>query len=384
MTIDTHHAGWARRPKRRHGGALRAGAALAAAGLLASCASGTGTEGGDETLTLTFTSMVSEEHALAKGANEWMKLVEEESGGKVQFEAFYDGALCDTAEAFGCIETGRADIGIEAAIFNPELTLGFLRGLGFQTLDPHAITLATQQLREEFAEIDEEYASFNQKVLYTVGADPVVIGMNAASPLDSLADLEGKSLRATSVNAVTLEILGANPVAVANEDIYESLQRGVIQGVFHTSVLFADDGSVENAPNVYGVDDMGINSAINLNINLDTWNGLPEDVQAAMDRATEQVVEERTLFDIQAAEVDRACQEIVDGGGVVGSIGGDAEGEAWKEASMKELRRVWNENASGTLEDPDEMFDRYIELIDEYEDPESPTFEETCAAVTGD
>ena len=49
-------------------------------------------------------------------------------------------------------------------------------------------------------------------------------------PVQTLEDLQNLGIRATGLSAKTLQVLGANPVAMPQSEAYESLSKGVVQG----------------------------------------------------------------------------------------------------------------------------------------------------------
>ncbi|ALJ18397.1 TRAP transporter substrate-binding protein DctP [Microbacterium sp. No. 7] len=362
---------------------LAAVGATASVLLLAGCSGGSeGSEGGEgETFTLKYSTVLNENHFYSKAFQKWMDRVTEATDGQVQFEAFYNASLCSQADAVDCAESGTADIVFVAANQHQELAANNVGFIPFQTLDYRAIPVALTQLAEEYPEMDEEYAQRNQKRLFFTSGDPVIVAMNKQTTPEKLSDLAGMQIGASSLIGIAMDQLGASPVAVAPEDIYDSLERNLIQGQVYTLSTVAAQGILEVAPNVYGLNDAGIQAANNFNINLDTYERLPESARKAMDDASRAMHDD----DILGSEIDAAlvtsCQAVADLGGTVGTLGGDATGEQWKEDSLKVIVERFKENATGKISDVDAFVARYMELVAEYKDPDALSLEQHCEAA---
>src|SRR5690606_11624479 len=94
---------------------LKGAAALGAIALvMAGCAStenGNGNGEGDDTVyTRSYATSVGQGDHGSVANQAWMDLVTERTDGRVQFEAFWQEALCKTPELLDCTRDGRADI----------------------------------------------------------------------------------------------------------------------------------------------------------------------------------------------------------------------------------------------------------------------------------
>lgn len=121
---------------------------------------------------------------------------------------------------------------------------------------------------------------------------------------DGLPDLSGLKIRTSPTNVELLKALDARAVQIAVKEIYTAFQRGTVDGLAWPTIGFPDLGIGDFVH--YRIDPDVLQLAITLQINLDTWNALPE---AAQDILIDQAViyEQQSradLFTIMEREVN--------------------------------------------------------------------------------
>ncbi|MBT8421995.1 MAG: TRAP transporter substrate-binding protein DctP [Gammaproteobacteria bacterium] len=121
---------------------------------------------------------------------------------------------------------------------------------------------------------------------------------------DGLPDLNGLKIRTSPTNVELLKALDARAVQIAVKEIYTAFQRGTVDGLAWPTIGFPDLGIGDFVH--YRIDPDVLQLAITLQINLDSWNALPE---AAQDILIEQAIiyEQRSradLFTIMEREVN--------------------------------------------------------------------------------
>jgi TRAP-type C4-dicarboxylate transport system substrate-binding protein len=127
------------------------------------------------------------------------------------------------------------------------------------------------------------------KIIWLVTAPPGLF--LTKKPLGSINDLRGLKIRAPGDSGKIVNAMGAVPVSVPPTDLYDGLQRGVIDGVNMTPECLkgwklADliRGMQEN-PGIGHVDANGVV------MNKQKWNSLPPDIQQIIDRINEEWTE---------------------------------------------------------------------------------------------
>lgn len=166
----------------------------------------------------------------SKSMSPFAEEVKELTEGRVSFEMYPGGALGGPKETFDNIVTGIMDAGWGLQGYNAGkfpvhsvLQLPFLTGGNGAEL-----SVVAQKLYDEFPEIQEEYSDV--KLLWVHAADPYAI-ITKGKAVRSFEDAKGLKLRTPSVEAgKMIESWGATPVSLPAPEIYDAMQKGVIDG----------------------------------------------------------------------------------------------------------------------------------------------------------
>ena len=158
----------------------------------------------------------------------WKQAVEAQSGGRINVTIFPAQTLGKAPAGYDNAKNGVADIawtvqGYTAGRF-PLSHIVELPGL-FKTAEVGSC--AFQKLYDSGA-LDQEYAETHVLFVHTHGQGHLHTKGKAVTTLDDLKGL--KIRRPTAVIGKLLEELGAEPVGMPAPRIYESMQRGTIDG----------------------------------------------------------------------------------------------------------------------------------------------------------
>jgi TRAP-type C4-dicarboxylate transport system substrate-binding protein len=263
---------------------------------------------------------------------EWGKNIGEESGGRIAIEVLPTGAVVqynETLEAVGAgILTGHLTAPSYFAGKDPAFAL-----IGDMT----AAWEHPFQMRE-FLEEGGGYEIYRQLLepynLYLIGAAWTgVEAFVSKVPIRGVEDLRGVKLRAPEGLAQeTFSAAGATPVNLPASEVYTSLEQGVVD---------AADYSVFSANQALGFHDFarypiypGIHSmpVVEVAMNLDEWNALPEDLKEIVTRETRELSTEmaerlEALDEEAVAEAKAQGVEVID----------------WPEEERKQFRQLAQE-----------------------------------------
>lgn len=209
------------------------------------------------------------------------QLVEKETKGKYKLDiAYYPaGTLLASADIFGGVTKGIADIGwanpgINPGLF-PVMTTMSQPGIA-PAVNAYANALSWWEFYNKFK--PKELADV--KVLQWSGVGPG--WLHSKKPIRSAADVKGLKVRVIGPGVDAIKALGAEPVGLPSGEIYLSASKGVIDAAlipmgalqgFKLDEVFAYSTCV---PSLY-------NEGKYCVMNLDKWNSLPKDLQAAFD-----------------------------------------------------------------------------------------------------
>lgn len=153
--------------------------------------------------------------------------VQSRTNGEVEIAYYPGGTLLNPVKMYVGVTTGIADLGFSHTAYTRgrfpvtevlDLPQGYPSG--------YVAVQVSNDFFEKFkpAEWDKVH------VLYFASSPPLVLHTNK-KPVKTMEDLAGLKIRATGQMAEVLKLLGAAPVPLQMPDVYESLKRGVIDGV---------------------------------------------------------------------------------------------------------------------------------------------------------
>lgn len=213
----------------------------------------------------------------------WAEEIEERTDGRVTFTLFPAGsALGDATKQF---DQARAGV-VEVSVGIPAIPRGrhpksVLVELPFTVPDSTVGTCAMMAMKDDLA---SDYP--DTKVLYLTVTEPS--GAHAKQEIASLDDLKGLRIR-TPTPAITamLEEIGGTPVGMPPTEIYESVERGVVDG----NIMPWGPVGAFKLHEVLGYHlDAAINPvAMYIVFNQRKFDALPEDIQQVIDEVSEEV-----------------------------------------------------------------------------------------------
>ncbi|MFH1489443.1 MAG: TRAP transporter substrate-binding protein [Pseudomonadota bacterium] len=207
----------------------------------------------------------------------WAKSVEDATHGKVKITQYPAESLVKAREIVSGVEGGVADIGWSPMGYFPGrfpltdvMTLPFFNVSGAKNN-----SLILQQLYENIPEVRKHFA--NLKLLFMNTSDPYVL-ITTKKPVRNLDDLKGMKIRVLgSTQDDTFKRLGASPLFMPMPGTYSAAEKGVIDGAVMPWAAVATFRLWEVMQ--YWTDIPVFLGTFFVFMNLNTWNGLPPDVQ---------------------------------------------------------------------------------------------------------
>lgn len=183
-----------------------------------------------------------------EGMNEFARLVEEKTDGRVAIDAHPNAALGTETEMFQGMQTGTIDVGIFApgsiAEFAPEMSILSM---------PFLITDRSQRdaviegdIAAELADMLNE--STDTYPLTYFGGSYRQMFFN--EPAEDLDDVQGRLFRVQPAAVLTdsFAAVGLSPTVVSYNELYNALQQGVVDGADNEAVFIDSQNFFEPAP----------------------------------------------------------------------------------------------------------------------------------------
>ncbi|API93623.1 TRAP transporter substrate-binding protein [Virgibacillus pantothenticus] len=155
--------------------------------------------------------------------------MKEKSNGAISYDLYPANALGDAGSQYDMAVTGEVDIALSVHGYSPgRFPLVSILELPFFAESAAHGSEIMEHLYDEFPSIQNEHNDTIPLFLFT--ADPAQL-VTKAEPIKSPEDVKGLRIRSPSPLANDiLEVLGAVPVSMPMGDVYESMERGVIDG----------------------------------------------------------------------------------------------------------------------------------------------------------
>jgi TRAP-type mannitol/chloroaromatic compound transport system substrate-binding protein len=126
--------------------------------------------------------------------------------------------------------------------------------------------------------------------MYHLGVTPVS-GEHIWSkvPLNSVADLQGLKIRSGGVASRSFAELGAAPVSMGGGDVYQGLQRGVVDAAEWTTLTVNYGFGLHEVTNYVVTPSYSGGATYDWVVNLDAWNALPDHLKNIVNAALQEV-----------------------------------------------------------------------------------------------
>lgn len=316
-----------------------------------------------QTYRLRFASYIGKSAAQSQATEWWAQEIDRRTAGRVKVQFFYQASLLPATDILRGIAERRADLGYVANAYHPaELPLSSVVGLPFVTSNAEAQARTLGELYRRNAAFRQEWEKQGVHVLLFHPLSENIVGMR--EPVRSVAGLKGKRIRGLGYINQVLEIIGANPVAIAAPEVYEALQRRTIDG--YSGYAFEVVTALklhEVAPHTVG---MGTGNYVfaTTPITKSTWDSMPDDLKRVINEVSDQYIDK--FVQILASTEDDVCAAIKKAGGSV-TVFPDAEVERTKAQVGEQIAKLWMRDATKRGAAAEAFLADYLATLKRYE-----------------
>ena len=271
-------------------------------------------------------------------------------------EFFAGGALGPAPQTYENAVSGAADIGWALQGYTPgRFPVTDVIEMPFMFNSAGQATDVLWTLYEEFEAFRDEYSDVKLLGMWVHDVGDMWL---AGGRVEEISDLEGLTIRAPSpVQNSVISALGGNPIGLPASDLYDALERGVIDGLF-----IANSGLVSF--NLFDVIASGVQcncyvAAQFLAMNLDRWNSLSEAQRSAIDRVSGRVLSQKAASVYDAAS-ESAAQRL-DEAGILKIRLEEKEFDRWRQAAQSVIES-WIADNAGVFPSR-ELYERMLRLL---------------------
>ena len=240
--------------------------------------------GQQKVVDLTFNEIfpATHKHTLLHG--EWGKEIERRTNGRVKVTIYPGNGLAAADKCFDAIAKGIADSGMSV--------LGYTRGK-FPLTEVIDQPLGFRSGLQATRVMDAFYRKFKPKefdeakILLLNGHGPGLLHTNRTQ-VSNLEQIKGLKIRCHGMSAKIVEKLGGAPVGMPIGDAYDSLSRGIVEGIvvpYEALEGFRIGEVVKYTTESYGC---SYTSAMFVAMNKKKFESLPPDVQKIIEETAEE------------------------------------------------------------------------------------------------
>lgn len=292
-----------------------------------------GAAGGSDGYVLHYTTYSNATSDQSRTAQRWAEDVEDLTDGGVTVKFHYAQSLVGAEESVQATQDGRADMGQIGSIYAAsDLSMFTVIELPFETKNPEVQMRAIERLYEENETYRDDFDRQGVRLLFPLPLGIALVGLKEKA--DVVSDLKGRSIRAGGLTSEVMVAAGANPVAMTAVDIYESMERGVVDG--YTALAIANlptFGLSEATP--YVVDPgIGAYSSSIVVINEDLFQSMPEKYQEALLEASEEGI----TYGLEEMDklASESCKDLIASKAEFSALPPDQVAELKKQANVAE------------------------------------------------
>ncbi|MCP5368516.1 MAG: C4-dicarboxylate TRAP transporter substrate-binding protein [Hyphomicrobiales bacterium] len=245
---------------------------------------------------IVYANYVNIKHPTNLSLEKFFKKIEADSGGSIDIEWHFASSLLGAKEIPAGVRDGLADSGYMIGVFVPsEMPVdNYIGDFTMINDDPLAVTGAVNELIiHHCPQCKKEYEEdFKVKYLGSYSLTPYLL--QCKDERKSLDDFKGVKVRGFSSIAEMVKAMGAVPVGVTTSEMYEALQRGVLDCTAHMLTSQRSFSLGEVAKYVILDSLGGFMGGSMLNLRLDKWNELSPEQRAVIVKNLPDVVAETT------------------------------------------------------------------------------------------
>ncbi|MDY0222333.1 MAG: TRAP transporter substrate-binding protein [Desulfobacterium sp.] len=233
---------------------------------------------------LTYSNFFPPSHVQSKLAQSWCDEVEKQTNGEVKISYYPGNTLVKAEQIYDGVVTGRTDIGMSCLLYTRgRFPLMDVINLPFGNPSGRFATAVFNEINDHFkpAELADT------KVMFLHAHGPGLIHTQKKE-VRTMEDLKGLKLRSPGSVAGMLKALGATPVSMPMPEVYQALQKGVVEGAVYPEET--NKGwkmgevtryTIACYPTAYSVGFFVV-------INKDKWNALSDSARIAIQKINQE------------------------------------------------------------------------------------------------
>ncbi len=318
----------------------------------------------DEVYELSFSMHDGSQTVKYQMTEEWAKKLEEKSNGRLHITIYPGGALAGQKEVVEAVETGAADFGM-VYTSSYDSVFALTNGICLPMIGVGTAQQATYILWDMYNDYPEMQAEFDGiKLVHMYSNGSSYFQFVEGKKVDTYDAISGLKIRSGGGSMTDyIEACGATPMTISTSELYESLEKGLVDGSVSNGSQMASWNLSEVEPYYL---DMPLYVGVWMTImNEDKFNSLPADLQELI--MSEGGLEGSLIMaDYLQDENESGYVDALANGGEWVEIA-DSEVEKFKAAADGYVKQ-WITDHSANGFDAQGYYDYIIKKAEEYKD----------------
>jgi len=208
----------------------------------------------------------------------WAEYITKRTGGKVKFQFFWSDSLFKQADGATNLKAGVADFARVASTYDPAKTqLWMTLDMPFNAKDYWCGISSSVLTEQEEPNLKKTFDELG--FLPIMGYSSGHFQFLSKDPITKVSELANKRIRSYGGARIGMyKHLGISPIFMPYAQIYEGVERGVVDGAEATILLTQSFKHYEVAKNMM-ITNSGFVAASPLSISLRRWNSFPESLK---------------------------------------------------------------------------------------------------------
>lgn len=345
-------------------------AALLSTVALALSACGSGASGDGER-TLNFSYMAGEKTPIGEVWTWWMDEIEKRTDGSLTFDRYWDANLLGATETVEGLNDGRADVGqVLPTVYAGQFPLSSVGELPFESSNAAAVSQTLGELgSEEGSALADEWEGHGLVPLaWSIGASSALA---TNEPIETADDLKGMRLRANDRGSKVLSAVGANLINIELAEIYGSMDRGLVDGIYGIPFSFAGPLKYPEVADHFTDLGIGVSTVNALSMSKQTWDSLTQEERDVIAEVNAEVPAK--IAEVEQAWDEKSCNAVREAGDEVFVLP-KAESDKIRDAGKEAVDNEWREQVSDAGADPAAYYEEYRTTLEAAE-KDHPAFQ---------
>jgi TRAP-type C4-dicarboxylate transport system substrate-binding protein len=227
-----------------------------------------------KTIELTYSIFFPSTHIQCKLAQAWADEIAKRTSGRVKITLYPAGSLTPPNQAYQGVVQGISDIAMTVCAYEwGRFPLFSILDLPVGYPDPYCPTRIANELYAKYKpkELDDVH------ICYIFGHGPG--NLHTKKPVLKFEDWQGLKIRHGATSEAMLKAFGAVLVSMPQNDVYEALRKGIVDGTIVPNEALKGWKQAEVIKSTTKLDFIGYTAIFLVEMNKKRWNSLPKDIQ---------------------------------------------------------------------------------------------------------